>query len=279
MSQDRPSSLPARAVAAALVGGLLAFLFLPLVVVAGASLGPGDQPYVSFPPTAVSLHWYANVPPRYWQAVGVSVAVAVCTSVVSIAIAVPAGLGLVRARFPGKGVVSLLMRAPLQIPYVVTGIAFLQTYYLIAEATGMQLRASYPGLVLGHVFLATPYATGSVVAVVSRFNPHLEEAAASLGASPWRVFRRVTLPIILPGVYGGALYAFIISFGEVPVALFLGGPGRTTFPVEMFASMQFDFSPALLAISTAILAVSFAMLIMIQRLIGLDTVVRPGSDR
>ena len=79
------------------------------------------------------------------------------------------------------------------------------------------------------------------------------------------MLRRVTLPIILPGIYGGALYAFIISFGEVPVALFLGGPGRTTFPVEMFASMQFDFSPALLAVSTAMLFVSFAVLILIQR--------------
>src|SRR5207237_10453204 len=102
-------------------------------------------------------------------------------------------------------------------------------------------------------------------------------AASGLGAGPVRVCRRVTRPIILPGIYGGALYAFIISFGEVPVALFLGGPGRTTFPVEMFASMQFDFSPALLAVSTVMLFVSFAVLILIQRSIGFDTVVRPGS--
>lgn len=279
MSAERPWSLTAQVAATALVGGLLAFLLLPLIVVAVASLGPGDRPYVSFPPSGFSLHWYLAVPARYWQAVGVSLAVAAGTALVSVAIAIPAALGLVRASFRGKAIVALLLRAPLQIPYVVTGIAFLQTYYLLAAATGLQLRASYAGLVLGHVFLATPYAIGSIAAVLHRFNTRLEEAAASLGASPWRVFQRVTLPIILPGVYGGALYAFIVSFGEVPVALFLGGPGRTTFPVEMFASMQFDFSPALLAVSTAMLLVSFAVLILIQRLIGFDTVVRPGSTR
>ena len=270
---------PAQGAAAALLAGVLVFLLAPLVVVAAASLGPGDRPYVSFPPAGLSLHWYLEVPARYWQAVGVSLAVAAGTAVASVVIAMPAALGLVRASFRGKTLVALLLRAPLQIPYVVTGIAFLQAYYLLGSVTGLQLRASYPGLVLGHLFLATPYAIGSIAAVLARLNPRLEEAAASLGASPWRVFRRVTLPVILPGVWGGALYAFIISFGEVPVALVLGGPGRTTFPVEMFASMQFDFSPALLAVSTAVLLVSFAVLILIQRAIGFDAVMRAGSAR
>jgi len=279
MSIERRSPLMARALAVLLIGGLLAYLFLPLLVVAGASLGAGDRPYVSFPPIGLSLHWYMNISPQYWWALGVSCAVAIGTAVLSIVIAVPAALGLVRANFFGKTLVSLLLRAPLQIPYVVTGIAFLQLYYLISSAAGLQLRATYLGLLLGHIFLATPYAISSIVAVLERFNPRLEEAAANLGASPWSVFRRVTLPIILPGVYGGALYAFIISFGEVPVALFLGGPGRTTFPVEMFSAMQFDFSPALLAISTIVLVISFAALILIQRLIGIGAAMRPASTR
>jgi putative spermidine/putrescine transport system permease protein len=277
MSNRRSWPSLAQGAATALMVGVLVFLLAPLVVVAAASLGPGDRPYVSFPPAGLSLHWYFEVPARYWQAVGVSLAVAGGTALASVVIAVPAALGLVRASFRGRSAVALLLRAPLQIPYVVTGIAFLQAYYLMGAATGVQLRASYPGLVLGHLFLATPYAIGSIAAVLGRFNPRLEEAAASLGASPWRVYRRVTLPVILPGIYGGALYAFIISFGEVPVALFLGGPGRTTFPVEMFASMQFDFSPALLAVSTAVLIISFAVLILIQRSIGYDAVVRAGS--
>lgn len=279
MSRDGQSSAMASAAGAVFIGGVLAFLLLPLLVVAGASLGSGDVPYVSFPPHRLSLYWYANVPARYWDAVGVSLIVAAGTAVVSCALAIPAALGLVRARFAAKPVIALLLRAPLQIPYVVVGIAFLQTYYLIAGASGLQLRATYSGLILGHTFLATPYAIGSIVAVLSRFNIRLEDAASSLGATPWRVFRRVTLPIILPGVYAGALYAFIVSFGEVPVALFLGGPGRTTFPVEMFASMQFDFSPALLAVSTVMLLVSFLVLLVVQHLLGVDALMRPRSTR
>jgi putative spermidine/putrescine transport system permease protein len=278
MSNRRSRSL-AQSAATVLIVGVLVFLLAPLVVVAAASLGPGDRPYVSFPPAGLSLHWYFEVPARYWQAVGVSLAVAGGTALASVIIAVPAALGLVRASFRGKIAVALLLRAPLQIPYVVTGIAFLQVYYLLGAATGFELRASYLGLVLGHLFLATPYAIGSIASVLARLNSRLEEAAASLGASPISVFRRVTLPIILPGIYGGALYAFIISFGEVPVALFLGGPARTTFPVEMFASMQFDFSPALLAVSTTVLVISFAVLILIQRAIGFEAVVRSGSAR
>jgi putative spermidine/putrescine transport system permease protein len=279
MSRDWNSSAGATIVGSIVIGGLLTFLLLPLLVVAGASLGRGDLPYVSFPPRGLSLHWYANVPSQYWNAVGVSVLVAAGTAVASCALAIPAALGLVRARFAAKPVIAMLLRAPLQIPYVVVGIAFLQTFYLLTAASGVQLRATYPGLILGHLFLATPYAIGSIVAVLSRFNPRLDEAAASLGASPWRTFRRVTLPIILPGVYAGALYAFIVSFGEVPVALFLGGPGRTTFPVEMFAAMQFDFSPALLAVSTIMLFVSFLVLLLVQRLVGLDALTRPRSTR
>jgi putative spermidine/putrescine transport system permease protein len=279
MRYRRPRPSLAQGAATALMFGVLVFLLAPLLVVAAASLGPGDRPYVSFPPAGFSLHWYFEVPARYWQAIGFSLAVAAGTALASVVIAIPAALGLVRSSFRGKTFVALLLRAPLQVPYVVTGIAFLQAYYLLGSATGLHLRASYPGLVLGHLFLATPYAIGSIAAVLARLNPRLEEAAASLGASPWRVLRRVTLPVILPGIYGGALYAFIISFGEVPVALFLGGAGRTTFPFEMFTSMQFDFSPALLAVSTAVLLISFAVLILIQRSIGFDAVVRAGSAR
>jgi putative spermidine/putrescine transport system permease protein len=263
----------------ALVGAVLAFLFLPLIVVAGASLGGGDQPYVSFPPTELSLQWYMKVPAQYWQALLVSVLVATGASLVSVVIAVPIALGLVRARFFGKTLISHLLRAPLQIPFVVTGIAFLQLYYLLSAVAGYNLRASFAGLIVGHVFLTSPYVIGSIVSVLMRFNTRLEEAATSLGANPWRVFCRVTLPVIMPGVFGGALYAFIISFGEVPVALFLGGPGRNTFPVELFSSMQFDFSPSLLAVSTAVLVASFALLILIQRLVGLDVMVRSSSTR
>lgn len=278
MSRGGFSSSGARAAFSIVVAGLLLFLLAPLVVVAGASFGAADVPYVAFPPRHFSLHWYTAIPRRYVESIGVSLVVAFGTSLVSVAIAIPTALGLGRSSFHGKWIIATLMRAPLQIPYVVIGIGFLQAYYLFGAATGFQLRGTYLGLLAGHVLLATPYAIGSITAVASRFDIRLEEAAASLGANPWRTFRRVTLPIILPGVYAAALYAFIVSFGEVPVALFLGGPGRTTFPVELFSSMQFDFSPALLAISTIVLILSFAILMAVQRWIRLDQLLHARSS-
>lgn len=279
MSAGRQEPILLRVVGGALIGGLLLFLFLPLIVVGGASLSSGERPYVSFPPVGLSFYWYSHIPSHYWRALLLSIMLAIGTATVCSIIAIPIALGLVRARFFGKQFVAILLRAPLQIPYIVTGIAFLQLYYLISALTGVQLRATYWGLLLGHVFLSTPYAIASVTAVLIRFNSRLEEAAASLGAGPWRVFRRVTLPVVLPGVYSGALYAFIISFGEVPVSLFIGGSGHTTLPVEIFSSMQFDFGPALLSISTVVLLISFVALVIIQRIIGLDTAMRPNSTR
>lgn len=282
----RPQAKPARLRAALGAGckllflaGLYLFLLAPLVVVAGASLSSGERPYVSFPPQGISLDWYGNIPPRYLDTLMTSLLLAGATAAVSALLAVPAALALVRGRFRGRGALALLLRVPLQIPFVVVGIAFLQLYYLSGTLFGINPRGHFVGLLLGHVFLATPYAIGAVSAVLQRFNGRLEEAARSLGATPWRTFRRVTLPVVMPGVYAGCLYAFIVSFGEVPVALFLGGSSLTTFPVEMFSAMQFDFSPALLAVSTIILVFSLALIVLFQKVIGIDELRRTSAGK
>ena len=190
---------------------------------------------------------------------------------------VPAAIGLVRGRFTGKPVVSAIMRAPPQIPHVVTGIALLQFFYAIGDFGGMYVQGTSAGLFLGHLFMATPFVIGSVVAVLQRINPSLEEAACVLGASPWRAFRRVTLPLIIPGVFTGALYAFIVSFVDVPVAIFLASPNATTFPVELFNAMEQDFNPSSLA--SASLAAAFAIVLVFaaQRLVGLDSLLKPRT--
>lgn len=279
MTRKRGRGWATRIAGAALLIALYVFMFAPLIVVAGASFGSGERVFVSFPPEQFSLEWYWRIPKRFYETLGVSLALAIATAVCATALAVPAALALVRGRFRGREAFDVLLRAPLQIPFVVTGIAFLQLYYLIGGAIGLYLQGSFAGLLLGHLFLTTPYAIGTVSAVLKRFNPRYEEAAASLGATRARVFRRVTLPMIMPGIYAGALYAFIVSFGEVPVALFLSGSAYTTFPVEMFASMQFDFNPSLLSISTLILVFSLILLIVLQRMVGLDTLLRAGAGR
>ncbi len=263
-----------------IVFSLYVFLLAPLVVVAGASLDRGfetaGRPYLNFPPYDYSLYWYFNISPALYKALALSVGLGLFVAALATVIGVFAALGLVRSNFRGKSVVATIFRAPLQIPFVVIGVAFLQTYFLLFDLVGLQLAATFIGFALAHVFVAVPYVIGSVVAVLERFNPRMEEAALILGASRWTTFRRVTLPIIMPGVYTGALFAFLVSFGDVQIAIFLGGAKFTTLPVEIFYSMAFSFDPGMLAMSTIIIFASIILLLVVQRLVGLDTLLRTG---
>ena len=262
--------------AAALVTCVVAvygFLFAPLVVVVGASFDGGPHAFLNFPPHDLSLAWYWQIPERYFTALAVSLALGIVTALASASLGVLAALALVRSRWRAKAAIAALFRAPLQLPLIVTGFAFLQLYYLVGGWTGVYLMGTFAGLGVAHVFITLPYVFGTTVAVLQGFNASLEEAALSLGASRWRAFRRVTLPLILPGAFAGALYAFIVSFGDVPVSMFLAGTRYVTFPVEMFFGLELDFDPSILAMSTLILVGSFAVIWVFQRAVGLDRLV------
>ena len=264
------------------VGLVYLFLLAPVIVVAGASFDGGKsvagRAFLQFPPSDLTLYWYENIQPRLWEALGVSVSVAAVAATVGTVLGVPAALGIVRGNLPGKTLIATLFRAPLQIPFIVIGIAFLQTYYFFADAVGFGLQGTFAGLALGHVFVATPYVVGSVGAALQRFDVRLEEAALSLGADRVTTFRRVTLPIVMPGIYAGALFAFMVSFGDVPISLFLASATYTTLPLEIFHGMEFDFDAAVLAISTVVLCGSLVVLYFIQRIVGLDVLLRSGGN-
>ena len=269
-------------VSGAMVGGVLVFLLAPVVVVVLASFDGGDpvagRAFLNFPPSNLSLQWYFSIQPRLFHSLWISFLVACFAAGIGTVIGVPAALGLIRGNLPGKTVLSALFRAPLQIPFIVIGVAFLQTYYLLGDALGLRISGSFIALAVGHLFVATPYVIGAVGSVLLRFNSNLEEAALSLGASRWRAFRRVTLPIIMPGIYAGALFAFMVSFGDVPISLFLASPKYTTLPLEIFHSMEFDFDAAVLAISTLIVFASLVILWLIQKSVGLDVMLRSGGS-
>ena len=269
-------------VTGAVVGAVLVFLLAPVVVVVLASFDGGDsvagRAFLNFPPTSLSLQWYFSIQPRLFHSLWISFLVACFAAGFGTVIGVPAALGLIRGNLPGKTVLSALFRAPLQIPFIVIGVAFLQTWYLLGDAFGIRITGSFLALAIGHLFVATPYVIGSVGSVLLRFNPNLEEAALSLGASQLRTFRRVTLPIIMPGIYAGALFAFMVSFGDVPISLFLASPQYATLPLEIFHSMEFDFDAAVLAISTLIVFASLVILWLIQKSVGLDVMLRSGGS-
>ncbi len=254
------------------------FLLSPMIVVIGASFHGGEYyTAISFPPKDPSLQWYFKIPAAQFHALGLSFFLAGTATLGACLVGIPAAIGIVRSDLPLKALISSLFRAPLQIPAIVTGIAFLQLYFLVGDATGLYVQGTFIGLYLGHFFVATPYVIGTVTAILQRFDNRLEEAALSLGASRWRTFWRVTLPVIMPGVYAGALYSFMVSFGDVPISIFLTAPGFTTYPVELFYGLENDFDPSILA--SASLVIFFCMLVLLgmQKLVGLEALLRSGS--
>jgi len=254
------------------------FLLSPLVVVIGSSFhGGGEYTAIVFPPTHFSIEWYLNIPMEQFEALALSFALAAVATGGGILIGVPAALGLVRSNVRAKTLISAVFRSPLQIPAVVSGIAFLQLFYLVGDLTGFYWNGTFIGLAIGHIFIATPYVIGTVTAVLQRFDNRLEEAALSLGASRWRTFWRVTLPVIMPGVYAGGLYGFMVSFGDVPISVFLTVPGYVTYPVELFFALENDFDPTIMASGSLVIFFCLGMLLLMQRVVGLEALLRSGS--
>jgi putative spermidine/putrescine transport system permease protein len=251
------------------------FLLAPLIVIAGASFHSATGYAVMvFPPEDPTIRWYLEIPDSQYQALAVSLGLGLLTALVSCLLGVPTALGLVRSRLPGKALLSTFFRIPLQIPSVVIGIAFLHLYYAIGRATGWYATGTFLGVAIGHFFHATPYVIGTTAAILQRFDTRLEEAALILGASRWRTFRRVTLPVITPGIFAGALYSFMVSFGDVPISVFLTTAGFSTYPVELFYSMEHDFDPSTLASATLVIIFSLGVMLIVQRIVGLDTLLR-----
>lgn len=254
----------------------LFFLLAPFLFVTIASVGSGE--FVEFPPRGLTLRWYAEIKAEFVRSFGLSLALAVVSAGVSMMLGIPAALGLVRGRFGGKAAVHALLRAPLQVPLLVVGVGFLQFYRLGEDLGGPRLTGTFLGLTAAHVCLTLPYTISAVSTALARTNLHLEEAAHSLGASRWSTLRRVTLPAIRPGIYAGLFFAFITSFENVPVSLFLVGSGMVTLPMMIFEEVQFAFGPSIMALSTLVVLFSTGLILGVQRLTGLHLGPAEGEE-
>ncbi|MGE5534583.1 MAG: ABC transporter permease subunit, partial [Acidobacteriota bacterium] len=250
-------------------------VFAPLVVIVGASFNGGyyRSGAVVFPPRNLSIDWYLHTPWSHIHAFGISLALAFAATLLACIIAIPTGLGLTRTSIAGREAIAALFRIPLQIPVVIIGLSFFYTYYAL-YGLGISIVGTFLSLVIAHFFILSPFVITSVTAVLQRFDLKLEEAAASLGASRWRTLRRVTLPVIMPGIFAGAVYAFMVSFGDVPISLFLAGANTTPFPVEIFHSIEIDFDARVLSSSTIAMAFGLVLLLIVQKLVGIDRFAR-----
>ena len=245
---------------------LVAFMTLPTVVVIAVSFNP--TAILSFPPAGFSLRWYDNVLtyPQFQRAALNSLVVTGGAVALALPIGTLAALALERGNLRGRSVWAALLLSPLVVPGVAAGLGFL----ILAAAAG--LLRSRVVLVTAHVALVLPFVVRSVWVSVRNLDPALERAAASLGATPWRVFWRVTLPLLRPGLFAGLLFAVVVSLNEFVVSLFISNRVTETLPVAMFTYVVNYTDPSIAALSTLFIAATFLVVWLADRYLDLSRV-------
>jgi putative spermidine/putrescine transport system permease protein len=236
----------------------------PILVVCLVAFTP--EGFLSLPTNGFSLRWFRAIAdyPEFVRAFRDSLWLAALSSTIAVLLSVPAALAIARFRFTGREAVLALFMSPLMIPPVVLGIAFLRLFTVIG------LGGTFLGLVLSHIVIVMPFALRLVLAASTGLDRAIEHAAISLGASPFTMFRRVTLPLILPGVVSGWVLAFITSFDEVTMTVFIASPSTTTLPVRMFLYIQDNIDPLVTSVSATLIFLTAIVMIALDRLYGLD---------
>ncbi|MEO8751776.1 MAG: ABC transporter permease [Casimicrobiaceae bacterium] len=260
------------AIAIAFHCAFVGFMLAPIVVVCAIAFTP--EGYLSFPTKGLSLRWFKAIAdyPEFLRAARTSLLLGVVSSLVVLLFAVPAALAIARHRFPGRSVLTALLMSPLMIPHAVLGIAFLRFFNEIG------LAGTLTGLILAHLVIVLPFALRLALASATGLDARIEQAAVSLGATPWIVFRRITWPLILPGVISGWMLAFIQSFDEVTMTVFIAAPGTETLPVRMFLYIQDSIDPMVTSVSACVIALTVILLVIVDRLFGLEKILLGRAD-
>ncbi|NIJ39496.1 putative spermidine/putrescine transport system permease protein [Sphingopyxis panaciterrae] len=243
-----------RALLIALCTLIFAFLVLPILAVIPLSLNPGS--FLVFPQEALSLRWYRTLAesPQWTHAFGNSLKIAVATTLIATPLGTLAAIGLAYMRSRAKTLIVAIITAPLVVPVVVVAIAF---YFLFAP---LGLVNGPVGLIVAHSALALPFVVIVVHASLRGLDLELLRAAASLGAPPVTVLLRILAPLIAPGIAAGAVFAFMTSFDETTIALFIAGPEQRTLPIQMFEGVREQVSPAIAAAATLLVIASTLLL-------------------
>jgi putative spermidine/putrescine transport system permease protein len=262
-ARRRPLAPSLRAAALGVwVALVFVFLMAPVVVVMLASLSTTS--YLTVPPQGITLRWFGAVieDPSYIDAILFSLVLALIATAGSLAAGMAAAYALMRRAVPGAEAISAFLMAPLIFPAVVVGVALLQLYALIG------LQATFLGLALAHMVITIPYCVRAILASLAGTDPNVEDAARVLGANRFVAFWTTTLPLIRPGVFAGGLFAFIVSFDNVPVSIFLLGVRQTTLPVKIFTAIEYGVDPTIAAVSTMLILATALFLVLAERWIG-----------
>lgn len=247
---DTHVSVPVRIMAAL----VLAFLALPIVLIFPIALNP--SPYLSFPPKGLSLRWIASVAgDRDWlSSLWLSFRIALGSTSLSLLVSTLTALALVRRKFPLKRVVYALVLLPMIVPNVIAAIAMF-FFFAAVDVFGNTLS-----IILGHAVVSLPVAVIILASTLQGVDHSLEQAAMSLGASNFATFRRITLPLIAPGVASASIFAFLTSFDELLIALFMSGPTSQTLPVRIWNAALFQLDPKIAAVSASLVVISVTAL-------------------
>jgi len=235
------------------VAGIGVFLIAPTLIVIVMSFS--TQSSLSFPPPDYGLEWYRNFfeNTRWTDALWTSVRVGLGATVLAVVIGTLTALGIVRGRFPLKGVVLAMVMSPMIVPIVIVAIGL----YIVF--VNWHLQGTLVGLIVAHATLGIPLVVVNVAASLQTLDRNLEMAAQNLGAGPLRTFQRVTLPLILPGVIAGAFFAFIVSWDEVVVTIFLSSTHVRTLPVVMWTVVRSQVDPTIAALATMLSLLTVAL--------------------
>lgn len=250
-----------------IAGIVYAIILAPIVVV--VTLAFSADNFILFPPSGFSLRWFealASYTPLL-SALGLSLQIASVVTVASLLVGVPAALALAKGTFPGRDALANFFIAPLLLPTLITGLALLLFF------TPLRLTATIPGLVLAHMTITVPFVIRMMTTALATLPHDIEAAAATLGATPWRVVRRVTLPLAMPGLIACACLSFLLSFDETVISLFLSGPRASTLPVEMVRYVEGRTDPLIAALSVVLIIATLAVVLVVERLVGVARAV------
>ncbi|TCO81031.1 putative spermidine/putrescine transport system permease protein [Plasticicumulans lactativorans] len=239
-------------------GLVLLYLVLPILVIVPLSFNSSS--FLTYPLSGFSMRWYEEFfgSHEWMMALKNSLIVAPSATVLATCFGTLAAVGLTRGEFPGKALVMAILISPMVVPIVIVAVGL---YFFFAD---IGLLNTYAGLILAHAALGVPFVIITVTATLQGYNTNLSRAAASLGAPPLTVFFKVVLPLILPGVVSGALFAFATSFDEVVVTLFLASPTQRTLPQQMFGGIRENISPTIACVATIMIVLSVLMLLTME---------------
>jgi putative spermidine/putrescine transport system permease protein len=245
------------------VSATLLFIAAPMLVT--ISLSVSDSQFVAFPPRGFTLDWYGKVlaDPDFQSALSFSLWLAGFATAGALLLGVPAAFALIRFPVPGGAALRSLLLSPLIFPVLVTGLALLQLFSIAGW------RSVPVNLLIAHILVTSPYVVRTVSASLMLADVTLEEAARTLGANRWRTFRRVTLPQIAPGVVAGALFAFMVSFDNYPVSMWLADAQNNPMPMLIFQKATGVFDPSVATISTLLIGLAVVVVLIMERLVGL----------